>query len=209
VPIEALQPGDLVLAVPDGDPLGTPQFMPITAIYHNQSTELLTVAFTDGSTISLTAAHEVYTATGGWGLAEDVRPGDVMLDKQGDLRIVDRVERAYAPVRTYNLTVAGSHTFFADGVWVHNCGKRPTSYVYGARAQRGGHPKDPYGPNHNFNDMFDGDLIKNGTPMPGKDGFMNYVSEGVLNGRKGVFEIGGHLANDGTLVIVHRLFRPY
>jgi hypothetical protein len=35
---------------------------------------------------------------------------------------VDRVERAYAPVRTYNLTVAGSHTFFADGVWVHNCG---------------------------------------------------------------------------------------
>ncbi len=121
MPIEALQPGDLVLAVPDGDPLGTPQFMPITAIYHNQSTELLTVAFTDGSTISLTAAHEVFTATGGWGLAEDVRPGDVMLDKQGDLRIVDRVERAYAPVRTYNLTVAGSHTFFADGVWVHNC----------------------------------------------------------------------------------------
>jgi hypothetical protein len=116
-----LQPGDLVLAVPDGDPLGTPQFMPITAIYHNQSTELLTVAFTDGSTISLTAAHEVFTAAGGWGLAEDVRPGDVMLDKQGDLRIVDRVERAYAPVRTYNLTVAGSHTFFADGVWVHNC----------------------------------------------------------------------------------------
>ncbi len=45
-----------------------------------------------------------------------------MLDKQGDLRIVDRVERAYAPERTYNFTVAGSHTFFADGVWVHNCG---------------------------------------------------------------------------------------
>lgn len=121
VPIEALQPGDLVLAVPDGDPLGTPQFMPITAIYHNQSTELLTVAFTDGSTISLTAAHEVFTATGGWGLAEDVRTGDVMLDKQGELRVVDRVVRAFAPVRTYNLTVAGSHTFFADGILVHNC----------------------------------------------------------------------------------------
>jgi hypothetical protein len=44
-----------------------------------------------------------------------------MLDKNGDLRIVDRIERAYAPVRTYNLTVAGSRTFFAGGVWVHNC----------------------------------------------------------------------------------------
>ncbi|HZW06249.1 MAG TPA: polymorphic toxin-type HINT domain-containing protein [Phycisphaerales bacterium] len=123
VPVECIQPGDLVLSLAEDDPLGLPRFMPVTAVYHNEGSELLAVTFADGGTLRLTAAHEVYTTDKGWGLAEDLRPGQRMLGESTSVREIAKVDRFYGAVPTYNLTVEGSHTFYADGVWVHNCAK--------------------------------------------------------------------------------------
>ncbi|HYD02255.1 MAG TPA: polymorphic toxin-type HINT domain-containing protein, partial [Phycisphaerales bacterium] len=128
LPVECLQPGDLVLSLPEEDPLSQPRYMRVVAVYHNEGSELLTVSFDDGGQLSISAAHEVFTTVSGWGLAEDVRPGDIMLGERGQPRRIKAVAREYAPVRTYNLSVDGSHTFYANGVWVHNCAKFQPSW---------------------------------------------------------------------------------
>jgi hypothetical protein len=74
---------------------------------------------------------------------------------------VDRVERAYAPVRTYNLTVAGSHTFFADGVWVHNCATKP-SWTHNPKHHKNARGKSSPEPD-NARELFD-------SAIPSKDG---------------------------------------
>ncbi|MCE2924459.1 MAG: HINT domain-containing protein [Phycisphaeraceae bacterium] len=76
----------------------------------------------------LTVTHQISPAKGGWVVDVEVRPGDLMLDKQGDLRTVDRIERVYAPVWTYNLTVMGSHKFFPYGMCVHKGGSGPIRF---------------------------------------------------------------------------------
>ena len=45
---------------------------------------------------------------------------DLVRTSEGDrLRIV-KIERQSAPYQVYNLEVENTHTFFAEGVWVHN-----------------------------------------------------------------------------------------
>ncbi|HYD02258.1 MAG TPA: Hint domain-containing protein [Phycisphaerales bacterium] len=61
-------------------------------------------------------------------LAEDLRPGEKMLGRGVEREIV-AVERVYRPVGTYNLAVAENRTFFADGVWVHNCGPLAPKFI--------------------------------------------------------------------------------
>jgi DNA helicase II / ATP-dependent DNA helicase PcrA len=52
--------------------------------------------------------------------AASVRPGMVMFDEDGGFDVVESVERVPLDVRVYDINVAGTHNFIANGIVTHN-----------------------------------------------------------------------------------------
>ncbi|HEY0638613.1 MAG TPA: RHS repeat-associated core domain-containing protein, partial [Pseudonocardiaceae bacterium] len=75
-----------------------------------------------GGSIATTPDHPFWNATDKqWQAAEDLDRGDLLVTAGGEQVGVDGLRAATARTATaYNLTVDGLHTFFADGVLVHN-----------------------------------------------------------------------------------------
>ncbi|MEJ3749690.1 DNRLRE domain-containing protein [Actinomycetes bacterium KLBMP 9797] len=131
--IEDIALGDEVLAT---DPeLGITEARPVVALIAGDGDKDLVelTVDTDGDegnatgTIIATAGHPVWLDDQGRFVeAEDVRPGNVLENADGDLlRVV--ASRAWTQSqRVHNLTVAGIHTYYvragATQVLVHNCG---------------------------------------------------------------------------------------
>lgn len=84
----------------------------------------------DGSELVGTGDHPVYTDRG-WTPLRDVTPDAVMLSFDQwaatsptnaiPLRAVAKPEKTGLMQKVYNVTVEGSHDYFANGVLVHNC----------------------------------------------------------------------------------------
>lgn len=126
--IETLQVGEQVLGSE-----GTRQF-PVTVLacmaFPDKQTYELT--FSDGNTLTLTDAHPLHSPLQGWkslssestkrenpGLEVTVlEVGDVISTIHGECRLAAIEERQREHV--YNIHVDGSHTFYANGVLVHN-----------------------------------------------------------------------------------------
>ncbi|MEU1217036.1 polymorphic toxin-type HINT domain-containing protein, partial [Streptomyces sp. NPDC005791] len=82
-------------------------------------------------TITATANHPFYTQGRGWLNASELSTGSRLINTSGTTPVVTATRRTQAVRTVFNLTVAGSHTFFvvADGqpALVHNCGPRNSS----------------------------------------------------------------------------------
>jgi intein/homing endonuclease len=55
-----------------------------------------------------------------WINAQELKIGDKLLGKNGEIKVVESIEEISVGVRSYNIQVGNDHTFFADGVLVHN-----------------------------------------------------------------------------------------
>jgi alpha-2-macroglobulin len=69
--------------------------------------------------LRVTPDHLLY-AEGGWVQAGSLQRGDKLLGTDGKTISVRSVEWLASDVRVYNLEIEKYHTFFADGIWVHN-----------------------------------------------------------------------------------------
>ncbi|MFD0277812.1 polymorphic toxin-type HINT domain-containing protein [Kitasatospora sp. NPDC127111] len=126
--IDEIRTGDRVLAT---DPaVGKPQPQPVTATFAHTTQRLVDVALGDGSTLSTTAGHRLYTEQSGWTLASALRPGDRLRASDNTPQAITSItDRTGLPRETvYDLTVDGPHTFFVrtgggqePDVLVHNC----------------------------------------------------------------------------------------
>jgi hypothetical protein len=56
----------------------------------------------------------------GWLYAVQLAPGLSLLTPDGTLVNVIQIRLDHTPTTVYNLAVDGTHTYFADDVWVHN-----------------------------------------------------------------------------------------
>lgn len=72
--------------------------------------------------IWVTAEHPFWVQGKGWTMTVDLQPGDVIASRYGDLLTVKMVRSTGYDADTYNLTVAGFHTYFvgAEGLWVQD-----------------------------------------------------------------------------------------
>lgn len=61
-----------------------------------------------------------------WKNAGDLVPGDALRANGGEVVVVRAVDRISMGVRAYNLSVDTPHTFYAQGVLVHNKSPDPT-----------------------------------------------------------------------------------
>jgi predicted lipid-binding transport protein (Tim44 family) len=121
VPIASLRPGDALRAfTPDGKTVQTT----VRKILTHEVGEYVLVT-TPSRILRVTIDHPFYVGAGSFRTLEGLREGDSIYAYDGEglrpQRIV-RLERIRARTRVYNLQTDAPHTFFANGIAVHNKG---------------------------------------------------------------------------------------
>lgn len=126
--IETLQIGDAVLARAGVKQVSTS----IRALILPPPKRVYTLTFSDGNTLTLTDAHPIST-THGWKSIEPKATakenpslvvsrlmwGDVIHTLDGTVQLAS-ITPCKGKVQVYNITVGNPHTFYANGVLVHN-----------------------------------------------------------------------------------------
>lgn len=73
--------------------------------------------------LHVTTEHEIFL-NGKWNLAGMAKVGDNLVDSEGRIVEIETIETINKPgTRVYNLNVDKTHTYFADGIYVHNAEK--------------------------------------------------------------------------------------
>jgi hypothetical protein len=122
-PIEELELGDLVLAY--DEPTGRVVPRPVTATFVHLDQRVGSLPMSDGRVLRVTANHPIYLpdeeryAVAGE-LAGDERLLALSGSAQTSSLIAGTFHASTVTATVYNITVAGEHNYFAEGVLVHN-----------------------------------------------------------------------------------------
>lgn len=122
--IDALKPGDEVIAYAEWDGQSRPEKITDVILSHREQT-LVTVTLENGNVIEATGGHPIHTP-GGWRTAQLLQAGEQLDVKNEDGVLVPMgiasVEMRTETLTVYNLEVGYAHTFFVgeDGVLAHN-----------------------------------------------------------------------------------------
>ena len=145
LPIEDIQPGDLVWAT-DPD-TGDTALKTVVRTFRNGSEELVHLTV-NGEEIVTTPGHPFWVPVKGWTKAVQLRAGDRLQLLNGEYVVVEQVQHELLedPVFVYNFEVEDFHTYYvgAGSVLVHNaCQQRVagTKDGYNAKVSVGGEPK--------------------------------------------------------------------
>ena len=129
--VEKVEVGDMVMAVPQDDPLGQARPCRVVRVFHNDPQYVWQVVIrssitNDTQTIRVTGEHPFFVKDKGWVQVKDLEPGDTFRNMNGEFAQVfveKALEAEAAPV--YNFEVENAHTYFVgeksdDAVLVHN-----------------------------------------------------------------------------------------
>ncbi|HAU07788.1 MAG: Large extracellular alpha-helical protein [Candidatus Yanofskybacteria bacterium GW2011_GWF1_44_227] len=112
--IESIKPGDMVMTRSDegDDSLFTAEVV--------RTTKHLVVGYLIvNDKMRVTENHRLFV-NGEWLEAGKIRVGDKLINEAGKLVPVKTIEKINGVTWVYNFEVKDKHTYFADGIWVHN-----------------------------------------------------------------------------------------
>lgn len=113
-PIQDIQPGDTILTrASETDAMLVPAR--VGRVHTVEEDGYIII----NDTLRVTAAHRMFV-DGQWQAAGDIQIGSELVDPTGNTVRVEAIVFQREDVMVYNLMVEQYHTFFADGVWVHN-----------------------------------------------------------------------------------------
>jgi hypothetical protein len=92
---------------------------PVTMLFHHLSREMGSFYMTINDNLQVTPNHPLFVNKI-WKTAGNVKIGDTLFGETGDTIPVSSIKKIYNQVQTYNLEVDTYHTYFANGVLVHN-----------------------------------------------------------------------------------------
>jgi hypothetical protein len=123
-PIEDIEIGERVIAVPDKHPLATAEPREVVKVYHNAPQRLINLHF-DDSIVRATFGHPFYVRDRGWVRAEQLQVGDNLRNQEGGWQTLTDIFDNGDVEPVYNLQVAGHHTYFValdngGSILVHN-----------------------------------------------------------------------------------------
>ncbi|WP_442601932.1 polymorphic toxin-type HINT domain-containing protein [Paenibacillus sp. KN14-4R] len=122
--IEDIQVGDKVLS--KDETTGEEAYKEVTATFNHETDEIYQI-HVGGQTIESTFNHPFYVKDKGWTFVKDLKPGDLLVQSDGNSLKIDSIEQEHKHVTVYNMTVDDFHTYFVSdlGIWVHNtkCGE--------------------------------------------------------------------------------------
>ena len=115
VPIEDIQPGDLVWAT--DEETGETSLKEVVQTFRNETEEWVHVKV-NGEEITCTPMHPFYSPVKGWTSAVDLRAGDILVMLNGEYVVVEQVQHELleSPETTYNFEVEDYHTYYV-GFW--------------------------------------------------------------------------------------------
>lgn len=115
--IDAAMPGDRVKTGPSsGD------YAVVREVQTRKVLDLV-VLHSESRTLETTSEHMLWLDGKGWSLAGEVRIGDWLTDATGERVRVNRIEHQPGEVTVHTLINSGDHTFYANGLLVHDsCG---------------------------------------------------------------------------------------
>ena len=119
-PIEDICIGDMVLTRSATDPNAPQGAGRVTRIFHRTADRIAWVMLSNGMALGVTPEHAVWVRRRGWLAAGDLRVGDILLDTAEQPVLIIDIALLPQQVAVYNLEVAGTHTYYACDVWVHN-----------------------------------------------------------------------------------------
>lgn len=121
LPISAVRRGDRLLAfTADGTVVAATVRQVLT-----HDVDEYRIVRTGNMVLQVTPEHPFYIGEGTFKMLEALRPGDMVYAYDGhrlSAQRIDSIEAVAAPVRVYNLMTDAPHTFFANGIAVHNKG---------------------------------------------------------------------------------------
>lgn len=130
VPIECLRADDQVLTRDDSRPDAEPRVAGVADVFTRVAAEVLWITLDSGEVLGATPDHEVWSYERGWMLAGRLTEGQHLMDLAGARAEVVEIVRDPTPTVVYNFEVEDGHTYYANGVWVHNCRDFPTSLTH-------------------------------------------------------------------------------
>ena len=140
--IEDVRVGDTVLAKDPAEP-GPPTPHKVIALPRNWTEHIVHITVKGGGEIQSTREHPFFTTNRGWVAAKDLSRGDILQGIDGHPIRVSATRIEDRTCGTFNLTVAGLHTFYVltgnEAVLVHN--QWPDGYLPSPAL-----PGDPYNP---------------------------------------------------------------
>ncbi|MCP4545737.1 MAG: hypothetical protein GY835_04610 [bacterium] len=110
--IEQLSVGDAVLSWGSD---GQVNYSKVSKVYRTLAYEYLVI----NGRIRVTGSHP-FKVGHEWRNTVDLRVGDVLTGEDGKTIYIVCIEKVDKGVRVFNIEVDGNHTFFADGLLVHN-----------------------------------------------------------------------------------------
>lgn len=113
VAIEHIKVGDQVFSLRDGEHA----LVPVLGIKVRRTEYLLVLTLSDGE-LTVTPDHPIWFA-GAWRPAYQIERGDQLTGLSGSLQVLS-VRHEVRDVEVRTLRVGTPHSFFAEGVWVHN-----------------------------------------------------------------------------------------
>ena len=90
----------------------------VTRTKRRLAERLVTLRFADGRVLRATPNHPLATP-GGWVDAGELSAGAVVMGMDQTARVAE-VQFSDGGEPVWDLTVEPTHSYFADGVWVHN-----------------------------------------------------------------------------------------
>ncbi|MBP2000771.1 RHS repeat-associated protein [Paenibacillus shirakamiensis] len=117
--IEDIEVGDMVLS--KDEVTGEVAYKEVTATFNHKTDEIFKI-HVGGQTIESTFNHPFWVYGKGWTFVKDLKPGDLLVQSDGNTLKIDSIELLHKHVTVYNMTVDEFHTYFVSdlGIWVHN-----------------------------------------------------------------------------------------
>ena len=112
--IEKIKPGDEILTWANGK---TKRW--VKAVVQSVSNHWAREYIIINDFLKVTPEHKIFV-NGRWTYAGDVKVGDKLLGKNGETIIVKTVTKKIEDAPMYNIYVSKYHTYFVDGIYVHN-----------------------------------------------------------------------------------------
>lgn len=111
--IEDIRVGDEVLSVSEDG--GALEYQRVVDTYRVVQVEYYLI----NGAVRVTASHP-FRVNSVWVDSDELEVGDELTSMDGESVIVKSIERIEFGVRAYNIAVSGNHTFFVNGLLVHN-----------------------------------------------------------------------------------------
>jgi len=102
---------------------GVCEFRPIEAISTQTANDLYQLKFNGEQVIHATADHPFFEVVQDkWKPAKELVAGDVLYSVNGEKVTLESIEPLPGTYEVYNLKIADSHSYFANGILTHECG---------------------------------------------------------------------------------------